>query len=483
MNKIKNTKKQKTTIIVIVLIIIIATILSILLLNKKKNDINKYVENDNERITITKLAKTDDYLIIEYDVDIKSKQQESYNKEKESTYTINRKIKSNGENIENGANKENQISYKESDNKIKVYDIINISNKTISDKIEIDIYNLENTSEDNIEAEEMPNEENNEEMQDEENTYENQEEVIDEQFDMTEEFDEEEYLEQEKIEQEQYKDGIEFEEQYKIATLEIEVEKIEKAETIEDKQTYELENQTIEMNIKEIIKTSFGKFLIIETNLKNISSDKMEENSLDDPTMFSLNIQDENGNTIAANKTEYITIYQADQNKWNGIDKLENGIAQITTTLALVGENKDLEKIKLQPYYLRIEQNEENQENRQWNKLDNKTYTSRNSNGGTVEITQIEEKERKIIFHYKTTGFISEKDAIIVIRNVYKEGNYATPSKIQIKSNKEYIAEFELEGDEIEEDNKYLDAKENLEFTIFENKDEKVLKENLEVEI
>lgn len=477
----KKNQKLLIAIIAIVIIIILISIILILFNKKDINEIGKFVENNNQKITISKIAKTQDYLIIEYDVDIKNTEEEITNNSAEFTYPISRKIETNGIEIGNKDYEINQMAYKISENKAKVYDIINITDTQISDKLQISIYDSENTYESDIESEEMT-EENIEETTEGDIIDEPIQEEILEESDPSEEIDEKLYEEAEKLEKEQYEKGIEYDEENKIGIIEIMANEIEQAETIEDNEIYKLENETVEIELNEIIKTSFGKFLIINTNLNNISSSKIQEDGLDDPLMFSLNIQDENGNTISTNKLEKTQIYTQDNEEWNGVDELENGIAKITTILSLVEDNKNIEKIRLQPYYLNM-LDEENVSNKTWYKIENKTFTNENRNGGKVEITQIDIQDQKIIFYYKTSGFISESEPIILIRNINREGNYVTPYKTERKGNREFTAEFDLDGEDIEEESRYLDNIENLEFTIFEDKEEIILNENLEVEI
>ena len=131
------------------------------------------------------------------------------------------------------------MAYKISENKAKVYDIINITDTQISDKLQISIYDSENTYESDIESEEMT-EENIEETTEGDIIDEPIQEEILEESDPSEEIDEKLYEEAEKLEKEQYEKGIEYDEENKIGIIEIMANEIEQADVYKRQRVYRL---------------------------------------------------------------------------------------------------------------------------------------------------------------------------------------------------------------------------------------------------
>ena len=187
-------KKNKKVVIIcaiIVAIIVISLIFALvykgktgkLPFEKTEDEINtvKMVENSTIKVTLGEVATTDDYMIIEYEVDIKDKNIEIENGYLDYvSFEIDRDIKIDGKEV-NYTDEKGQFAYKESDNKVKVYDLINIKNKKLSDtyKLEVTVYDIYGDG-DEIDADlelEGTNDENaDEEIYDEEDT----EEYVDE---------------------------------------------------------------------------------------------------------------------------------------------------------------------------------------------------------------------------------------------------------------------------------------------------------------
>ena len=142
-------KKNKKIIIatIIIVVILVITLVAVLIYKgntgklpfvETKEEIVKMVENDNLKVTINDVATTKDYMIIEYEIEGKIENEF----ENASEYKLKREVKVNGKTIASDTDGMEQMVYKESDKKIKLYDLINISDKDIPEdyKLEIDAY-------------------------------------------------------------------------------------------------------------------------------------------------------------------------------------------------------------------------------------------------------------------------------------------------------------------------------------------------------
>lgn len=484
----KKNKKIMIICAIIVALIIISIIVTVIYKRKTGNtpfesekakekfETIKMIEDKTMKVTLGEVSTTNEYMIIEYDVDIKDK-----NLGLDSGYlddvalTIERDIKIDGNILEN--NKEDgQFAYKESDGKVKVYDFINIKDKKIPDtyKLEIAVYDIyEQGSEEVSETEinEAISDETSDDANDETENTEDEEFAEDTSEDNYEEvtIDSDEYYqaienvddsEENIVEDEEWTIQDTDEEQNsnerssdvkKIGTIKVELNKADtnkNANTVEknDKQTQD----NVTTTINSVIKTNTAKFLIIESEVKNVSKTQIEENDLTSPDNLQISIQDKDGNNIKVKKYESEDIYDQEENKIDNIaeeESLENGTVKKKTIIGLFGENKNFTNIKIQPYFIK---STENIDNRNWYSIEDQKQSEENDHGGKIEITKIEKTEDTATFYFTKTGFVEDEDSIIIIRDKEND-NYIIPDKIEKIKDNQYKAEFFIENAEDKE--------------------------------
>lgn len=557
-------KKNKKIVIATIIIVVILIIALVVVLGYKgntgklpfveaKDEIVKMVENDTLKVTINDVATTKDYMIIEYEIEGKTENEF----ENASEYKLTREVKVNGKTINNDTDGLEQMVYKESDKKIKLYDIINISDKDISEdyKLEIDAYdwdislkeqlaNVEITSEqdsnDELENNDEEIETDDEEIQeddienvDEEATGEEEPEEVDANMDEVQETTED--IENTETDEEDIQDDIDiqddetdmesddensveikapetdntttnevetpFQGYSKIGTLREELNKTEttsNATTSTKVDTTETDDTTT--TVKQIIKTKSAKYIVVETEMKNVSSEKMEQDETYYPQNLSINVQDANGNSINTSQLQDIQMYDKNGKNWDGpelvgededgeVTTIEDGTAKIKTVIGLIGENKDLSQIKIQPYFYRTagDESEQNINNKKWYNIEDKEYSNTNRYSATINVTGIDTDENTIKIHFTKEGFIPEEEPMIIAKNTAKAFNYSTPDEITNDGDGKYTAEFTLTGDEESTDGEeefiLLDKIENTQFAIFEDRDERIVGSGISLDI
>lgn len=516
----KKNKKIIIAIATVIVVIILALVFTLVLkgkdgsifnsTNKKiEEKITKMFENDKIKIEVNNVAYQEGYLVIEYDVTSKEGAEYfdgCFDTTNGLDYYLERTVLLNGEEIEE-TDQSMQFAERVSDTEAKVYDFIEVEESEIESntKIEINIYDTsymfteaeddeyldeeydesidgtdegEYTEESEETFEEEYSEENYEEDEYNEELY---EEVEGEYIEGTDE-EEETNTEDELLDEteEEFIEEIEEEEDYSDDTEEytpegtllgkiaVNLTKEEITKEVSSKElidsTYEYEDVSItKVNLLE---TSFGKFLIIDSEIKNV----VDEDIFNNITNIELNIQDENGNTITASQNSEYQIFLEDGTNWgeSDVDTFSNGILKYRTIVSLNKQSEELNKIKIVPilptYY---EETEEELNAMSWNKIEDKTYEATSEYGGKIEITKIEEKDGNINFYYKDSGLITEADTFIIVRNIEK-GDYVTCDGRKITESGEKVITFIMDQEGTEEENKYLDNIENLEFAVFE---------------
>ena len=146
-------KKKKQIIIactVVIAIIIISLILALVYKGKtgklpfeQKEEIKivKMIENDSLKVTLSDVATAENYIIIEYDVDLKNNQADEYSDYINGLeYSLERIVKLDGKKISQNDEDTQQIAYKVSDNQVKIYDVIETNKIADTYKLEVDIY-------------------------------------------------------------------------------------------------------------------------------------------------------------------------------------------------------------------------------------------------------------------------------------------------------------------------------------------------------
>lgn len=551
-------KKNKKIIIatIIIVVILVITLVAVLIYKgntgklpfvETKEEIVKMVENDNLKVTINDVATTKDYMIIEYEIEGKIENEF----ENASEYKLKREVKVNGKTIASDTDGMEQMVYKESDKKIKLYDLINISDKDIPEdyKLEIDAYDwdrsireqlknveinsdqdtnneLENNDEEEIQTDEEETQEDDTENVEEEATGEEEPEEVDANMDEVQETTED--IENRETDDEDTQDDetdIESDDENSVeikapetdntTTNEVETpfqgyskigtlrEELSKTETTSNATTNtkvdKTETEDTTTTVKQIIKTKSAKFIIVETEMKNVSSEKMEQDETYYPQNLSINVQDANGNSINTSQLQDIQMYDKNGKNWDGpelvgddedggVTTIEDGTAKIKTVIGLIGENKDLSKIKIQPYFYRTsgDESEQNINNKKWYNIEDKEYSNTNRYSATINVTGIDTDENTIKIHFTKEGFIPEEEPMIIAKNTSKAFNYSTPDEITDDGDGKYTAEFALTGnEELMEDEDFilLDKIENTQFAIFEDREERMVGSAISLDI
>lgn len=428
-------KKNKKVVIIcaiIVAIIVISLIFAFALVYKGKtgklpfekteDEINtvKMVENSTIKVTLGEVATTDDYMIIEYEVDIKDKNIEIENDYLDDvSFEIDRDIKIDGKEV-NYTDEKGQFAYKESDNKVKVYDLINIKNKKLSDtyKLEVTVYDIYGDGDEidaDLELEDTNDESADEEIYDEEDTEEyvdeteadgleedssegGYEEVTidsDEYYQAIENKDEETLIEESTSEEDSAEDTTDeisseddiISESDKIGTITVKLNKTDtnkNASIIKKNEKSTQDNVTV--NVNTIIKTNSAKFITVETEVTGVTKEQIENDDLTNPENIQIAVLDKDGNTLNVGKVEESYLYDSEGNEIEILEEdttLENGKAKINTIIALTGDNKDLDGLKVQAYF---EKYDEDQSDNEEHSIEDQKYSAENSVGEGIEI-------------------------------------------------------------------------------------------------
>lgn len=508
-------KKKKKIIIactVVIAIIIISLILALVYKGKtgklpfeEKEEIKivKMIENDSLKVVLSDVATAENYIIIEYDVDLKNNQADEYSDYINGLeYSLERIVKLDGKTISKNDEDTQQIAYKVSDNQLKIYDVIETNKIADTYKLEVDIYdtnlilvdndeeqdaleydNTTDESEEIVDSEEIID---TEEIVDTEDTEDNYEEVTidsEEYFASQEDQDDNESEELvtpyadvsiEDMDEDELdiNDGDE-----KVGTLRVELKKSDTDQKAKVKTKNEEKTQDdITTKVNKIIETDTAKIVIVDTEQKNITEEIFEE-EMKTPENFEINVQDENGNTIKTCKKTSVKIYNEKGQEWNGYggesdeEELNNGTVKIQTIIGLLGDNKNLKNIKLQPLFYQYitGESEEELNNKTWYEIKDGTYTNTNKYDGTVDISKVEIENNIVKFYFDQKGLIPSMEAIIIIRNKDSEtGDYIVPRKLYEAEDGKYVAEFKI-GD-IKYEDTLISNVEDAEFAIFENK-------------
>lgn len=334
----------------------------------------KYAENDNVKISIDGMSYVGNHLIIKYDV--KSKDgvtnlfENANNELDEFDFHLNRKIKINSETIDAKDDLTDQISYKKSDTEVIVYDVIELEN--IPDDIDLQVKFFENDytalvseNEDGVTIDEA--EEDDETDDEETEVVDNTDDEVDEEFpeDTSVEYNEEDATEDDVEEVETEYNGEQSE-------AEIEEEKSEKAENdsadteeigsikvkttrqdlekntdiVEITDGYQAQNVTIEG--EKLIKTPMGAFLVVDSTIDNVDYSKIDSQESGDPSIYRIEVKDENGNSIKQGSNQYV---EYDDGETVQIDENSKNIRATVKSIILLTDG-DKENMEVEPYYL-----------------------------------------------------------------------------------------------------------------------------------
>ena len=335
------------------------------------------------------------------------------------SFEIDRDIKIDGKEV-NYTDEKGQFAYKESDNKVKVYDLINIKNKELSDtyKLEVTVYDIYGDGDEidaDLELEDTNDESADEEIYDEEDTEEyvdeteadgleedssegGYEEVTidsDEYYQAIENKDEETLIEESTSEEDSAEDTTDeisseddiISESDKIGTITV---KLNKADTNKNasiiKKNEKSTQDNVTVNVNTIIKTNSVKFITVETEVTGVTKEQIENDDLTNPENIQIAVLDKDGNTLNVGKVEESYLYDSEGNEIEILEEnttLENGKAKITTIIALAGDNKDLDGLKVQAYF---EKYDEDQSDNDGHSIEDQKYSAENSVGEGIEI-------------------------------------------------------------------------------------------------
>jgi len=522
-------KKKKQIIIactVVIAIIIISLILALVYKGKtgklpfeQKEEIKivKMIENDSLKVTLSDVATAENYIIIEYDVDLKNNQADEYSDYINGLeYSLERIVKLDGKKISQNDEDTQQIAYKVSDNQVKIYDVIETNKIADTYKLEVDIYDTNLLLVDNDDEEQ--------DTLEYDNTTDESEDILDLEEDETDEIEDtedmedmEDNYEEVTIDSEEYfasqegTDDNETEElvtpyadvsiedmdedeldinddDEKVGTLRVELKKSDTDQKVKVKTKNEETTQDdITTKVSKIIETDTAKIVIVDTEQKNVTEEIFEE-EMKTPENFEINVQDENGNTIDTCKRTSEKIYNEDGAEWNGNTgegtELKNGTVKIQTIVGLVEENKNITNLKIQPLFCQYasEEFEEELDNKTWYHIENGTYSNKNEEDGTIKITKIEKKDNLVKFYFNKKGLIPSSDATIIMRSTLNdEKQYIVPDKIYKVENDEYVAEFIIKAEEYEDT--IISNPEEAEFSILENRPLQIIGKGITMEL
>lgn len=321
-------------------------------------------------------------LIIKYDVVSKDENANlfgnAYNELDEFDFHLNRKIKINSDTVSTKEDLSDQISYKESDSEVVVYDVIEMdslpdnmdlqveffeNDYTVGTTDDEDTTNDETANEENVTTDDDPDEEEDENVEPaneepvddgekipEDNTVEYKEEDATEEdyqeveSDYNGEQSDEEKAEQKKLDAEDDASDTEQIGSIKVKATKQDLEK--NTDIVEIADGYQAQNVTIEG--EKIIKTASDSIVIVETSITDVDYQKIDSQESGDPSIYRIDVRDENGNSLnyASNQSvEY------DDGETTQIDENSRNIKATVKSIILLSD-KDKEDMEVVPYYL-----------------------------------------------------------------------------------------------------------------------------------
>ena len=487
--------KNKIIIAVIALILIIAIVVLIIVAKKNSNttklkgDTNykldftdKFVEDEYQKVTVTNISVADNFFFIKYDVDLTEKgiglvSQEINNAETFS-YELNRNIIINGDEIDFDSGYAYQIAEKISENKLEVYDIVQM--ESIPDKFNIDIEFIK-TYEDNISTENMTLDEQ---------VYKEHERKTQIREDGTYEYElEDEVTEDDELEEEVLVDENEEPEELQMDeignTLEIELAglknfkgtKEEAMQNVEIKRLgRQVESDNIFIKADTIVVTPFKSFLIVNSKINNLNED---ESDFCDADLFKIDLLDENQNSLSYKSIQ--REFFVDKDKINTVSE-EIGQIEIITIYALDDNILKLNNFYLQPYFYELQYEDDLNEvmnNLTWYSVENEEHEAINEFDGKVIVKGVERKDNQLYFNIEKEGFIPIIDRMIIIRNPENPLGYCIATE-SYKTDNGVCVYFEKKQIDATNENT---TNNNLQYTIMEPINYKMATERIEVDL
>ncbi len=486
-------RKKVLTIVISVVVILVIIILLVILLGKKDNKIflktdnnykldftDKYVEDEYQKVTVTDISVADNYYFIKYQIDLKEKGKQEIGYEVNNTesfsYTLDRLITINGEEIDGKDGTSYQLAKKIDEDTLEVYDIVHVNN--IPDKFTIDIdfpKQIDNsmTQADYEEGKQasIEHESTTVDIEGEfAGIYDDPEEDHSTEPDEIDPNAEEIPLEMETIDENVT--GIEI-----LGTKNFKGTKQEASQNVEVKHlNNEIQNGDLTVKAELLVKTPFESFLIVNSEIKNLG---MDENFDNDPQIYKIDVQDENHNSKNlrfAQKHELIASGRYDEEGDEIVDTI------VTTVIALEKE-KDSGKLYLQPYYTDYPYQNENIEDilnsLTWHKIDNKEYSEENELGGKITVKSSEERNGELYFTIEATGFNPVVDRMIIIRNPERTIDYCVATEEIVNDNNITVYFEKQQVDSVSENCNSKD----VEYTIMEPLNYRMGSDRLEINI
>ena len=160
-------------------------------------------------------------------------------------------------------------------------------------------------------------------------------------------------------------------------------------------------------------------------------------------------------NFIVTNENDEEILYSIRNGEWagkylyvkdkNGELKLSNSslvkdndiIKYVENFIILVGNQQNIETVKIMPIETSIFNERTNEEKNEYDKIKwypliegDKTYTAKSSVGGALKITNIEINENDVTFYYETEG-LQGNESKVILRKKIKEMNYIHPIRVE----------------------------------------------------
>lgn len=394
-----NNKKKILIGLSVIILIIVLVVVALLFGNNKKEDMisntisrvkyevseekKKFIENENLKIIVNNMALVDEYLIIEYDVNIKEKAKEYFSIletiDNDFEYKISRNLIINGEVISEYYDLTTQISYKVSDNEAKVYDLINVSDIELEKEFELDVEFIDNIEEiisvdveDDSESEEAVEDEVNPDLIELAEEYEefNVDEETLEEFsgedeknvdnleqddDSAELIDENQEEDNEEIEDFEEKDENES---VKIVAgilkFSVNKDEITGGTVVEELENVNSNDGDFYITGKKVLKTAFRSFVIFESEINNVSYDG--DNIVNNPDLFGI---DAKNISVLQNYEMYINDEVMSVSMYN--DEY-NGAKACVRTIVMLNDDSKIEEMEFQPYIYNLQEIEEDGE-------------------------------------------------------------------------------------------------------------------------
>lgn len=362
----------------------------------------KVVENENIKVNLEKITAIEKYWVIEYDVDIKVEDENLESKVgNQVSFELPRNIKIGSEEIVNMDDDRGavQLAYKENENNIKVYDVIDISDKELN-----------------------------------KNKHYLKIEIID-----------------------PYSDYENDENSKKIGTLVDALdqkETSEKVSVIEENKTQKNDNVTT--TVDTIIKTDNATFIIGKITMKNVSEEQFA--NIKSPQNLDINVLDQNGDTIIdVKKSGSSKVYDENGEEIIGnasAEDIENYTFEAKYLFGLFDDELDNNQVKICPYFTNTVSVGQYINNKKAYSIEEQNNSEENDNGGKVEVTKVQKGKNEITIYFTQTGFV-DNQSMVLIRN---DDNYETPYKIEKIKENQYKAEFSFDEEEYD---RYVILEEN----------------------